>query len=292
VRAIAMFVTLAALLSACAGPPDNQRFPRPKDYPPGVMANVSYVAGGETPWKLNALETPNSDAPWKMVVITGTPSWSEFWAPTLGKAPPDLQIVAADRPGFALSEPHNAVPDIAMQAAAMAPLLDGPEGQKVVIVGQSYGAPVATLMAYQHPEKVKALVLMSSFYGEWGVTARRLKFLGGFFRGMLPRDLKNGLDEIKGQAGQLPAARKALGEMTIPVIVVQGDDDSFVPPAFAEALAQETNPASEATIVHIPKGDHFLNACCVSEILAAARTVMDKADARAGAEHAELVKTR
>jgi pimeloyl-ACP methyl ester carboxylesterase len=279
-------VTIAAvalLATACAGPPDSERFPTPEDFGPEVMTNVKFAAGGNHGWTLNALETPNRDAPWKMVVITGTPSWSEFWAPTLAKAPKHMQIVAVDRPGFALSEPKNAVLSIEEQAQALAPLLDGPDGQRVVIVGQSYGAPVATLMAREHPEKVKALVLMSSFYGEWGITAQRLRFLGGIFRGMLPRDLKNGLDEINGQAVQLPAARKALSELTIPVVVVHGDDDSFVPPAFAAALQAETNPLSEATIMHVPKGDHFLNACCVDDILAAANAVIARAEARATA---------
>lgn len=273
---------LALLTAACAGPPESERFPTPEDFGPDVMANVKFTAGGDHGWTLNALETPNKDAPWKMVVITGTPSWSEFWAPTLAQAPENMQIVAVDRPGFALSEPETAVLDIAVQAQALAPILDGPPDQKVVLVGQSYGAPVATLMAKAHPDKVKALVLMSSFYGEWGVTARRLRFLGGVFRGMLPGDLKNGLDEINGQAVQLPAARQALAELTIPVIVVHGDDDSFVPPAFAEALRAEANPLSEATVVHVAKGDHFLNACCVRDILAATETVIARAEAREG----------
>ena len=40
-----------------------------------------------------------------------------------------------------------------------------------------------------------------------------------------------------------PAARKALSALTIPVIVVHGDDDSFVPPAFAAALRAELERA-------------------------------------------------
>jgi pimeloyl-ACP methyl ester carboxylesterase len=247
------------------------------------MAYRDFVAGGAHRWKLRALETPNAEAPWKLVVITGTPSWSEFWAPTLAKAPEDLQIVAVDRPGFGESEPRAAVTDIAAQAAALAPLLDGPENQRVVIIGQSYGAPVATLMAREHPEKVKALILMSSFYGEWGVTAQRLRFFGSMFRGMLPRDLKNGLDEITHQSAQLPLAREALSELTIPIVVVHGLDDSFVPPAFAEALAAEANPLSQATIVNVPKGDHFLNACCVTDILDATRAAIARAEARTAA---------
>jgi pimeloyl-ACP methyl ester carboxylesterase len=275
-----MSILATALIASCAGPPEGQRFPTPRDFGPDVMAYHQVTAGGATPWKLNVLETPNVDAPWKLVVVTGTPSWARFWAPTLAKAPKDLQIVAVDRPGFGESEPRKAVTDIRLQAAALAPLLDGPKNQKVVLIGQSYGAPVATLIAHDHPEKVKALILMSSFYGEWGVTAQRLRFFGSMFRGMLPRDLKNGLDEITHQSGQLPVAREALRELTIPIVVVHGLDDSFVPPAFAEALAAETNPSSEATIVNVPKGDHFLNACCVDNILAATQDLIARAEAR------------
>lgn len=227
---------------------------------------VPLTATGATPWRLTALETPRAaPAPWRIVVVTGTPSWSEYWAPTLAKIGPDREMIVADRPGFRGSEPQRAVTDIEAQAAALEAMLGDHPDQKVVLVGQSYGGPIATLLAARRPDKVKALVLMSAFFGDRGPTIRRLSALGSLVRPVLPRDMKNALAEIDDQKPQLPKARAALARLDIPVIVLHGDDDSFIPLDAAKRLAAEAGP--RAAFVETPGGDHFLNACCVDAVL-------------------------
>jgi pimeloyl-ACP methyl ester carboxylesterase len=267
----------AAALSGCMSA-EVERYPTSKDYPAGTMARVRVQAAGH-PWTLSALRTPRA-APWKVVVITGTPSWSEFWAPVLAALPDRFTMVVADRPGFALSEPQAVVGSISDQADALSALLDAEPGQKVLLVGQSYGAPIASLMAQRYPDRVQALVLMSPFFGERGETARRLTGLGGMVRPMLPRDLKNSIAEVRGQAPQLPAARAALTRLTIPVLVLHGDADSFVPILSARALATSRGTAPTA-MVAVPAGDHFLNACCVPALIDALRTAADMAESPA-----------
>jgi pimeloyl-ACP methyl ester carboxylesterase len=206
------------------------------------MTRATVQAAGHS-WKLSTLRTPRA-APWKVVVITGTPSWSEYWAPVLAALPARFTMVVADRPGF---------------------------GQRIMLVGQSYGAPIATLMAARYPDRVQALVLMSPFYGDRGRTARRLTGLGGMMQPMLPRDLKNSIAEVHGQAPQLPAARAALTGLTIPVVVLHGEADTFVPIAAARTLATGRGSAPTA-MVAVPGGDHFLNACCVPALIGALET--------------------
>jgi pimeloyl-ACP methyl ester carboxylesterase len=267
VRSLAI-VLAATALSACMSA-EVERYPTSADYPAGTMARVSVQATGH-PWKLSALETPRA-APWKVVVITGTPSWSEYWAPVLAALPEQFTMIVADRPGFALSEPRDAVGSINDQAQALSSLLEAEPGQKVILVGQSYGAPIATLMAQRYPDRVQALILMSPFYGERGRTARRLTGLGGMVRPMLPRDLKNSIAEVRGQPPQLPAARTALAGLAIPVVVLHGEADTFVPIGSARTLAASRGVAPTA-MVAVPAGDHFLNACCVPALIGALRT--------------------
>jgi pimeloyl-ACP methyl ester carboxylesterase len=270
----------AMLLAACAAactmkPPQEKRFPTSKDFPPTTMGRSSFAAGGGHGWRISTLATPSRGAAWKIVIITGTPSWSEYWAPTLAKLPDTREMIVADRPGFGGSEPQEAVTVIAQQAAALAPMLDGPPGQKVVLIGQSYGAPIASLIASQHPDKVRALVLMSGFFGSPGATAKRLMGLGAVAGPLLPRDLKNALAEVRGQQKQLPDIRKALAELTIPVIVLHGAKDTFVPPEAARDLAKSV----AARYVEVPAGDHFLNACCVTDVLGAVETAIAASEA-------------
>ncbi len=278
-----MLALLAAALAACASPPDEggERFPTPEDYPPGVMEHVAFTEGGPDGWRLNSLRTPaRPDAPWRIVVVTGTPSWPDYWAPTLAAAPENREMIVVTRPGFERSEPDHAVENIARQAEAIAPVLEGPPGQRVVLMGQSFGGPVATLLAAAHPERVGALVLVSGFFGERGPTADRLLTVGRFMRPLLPRDFRNSYLEVRAQRPQLPAVRAALDGLTIPVVFIHGDRDTFVPLAAAERLAGETGHP----LIVAPGGDHFLNACCVAQNLAAveqAIALAERADAPA-----------
>jgi pimeloyl-ACP methyl ester carboxylesterase len=270
-------LTALALIGCSASPgPDEKRFPTSQDYGPQIMARINLTAGGDSGWRLSALETPARAAAWKIVVITGTPSWSEYWAPTLAKVPANRAMIVADRPGFADSEPAAAVTDIAAQAQALSAMLDGPADQKVVLIGQSYGGPVATMLAAQRPDKVKALVLMSAFFGNRGPTVKRLAALGAATRPLLPRDMKNALAEIGAQQPRLPAVEQALASLRIPIVVLHGAKDTFVTPDAARTLAAR----AKAAYVELPEGDHFLNACCVAGVLAAAEQAITAAEAR------------
>ncbi len=265
-----LILTALLTLAGCATKPP-ERFPTPADYPQTTMRWTRFQAGGGHPWTLAALETPRQGR-WKVVVITGTPSWADFWAPTLAALPEDYSMVAVDRPGFSASQPFEAVGSISDQADAMAPLLAAEPGQRIMLVGQSYGAPIASLMAARHPDQVAVLVLVSPFFGDRGKQARRLTGLGGMVKPMLGRDLKNSLTEVRGQPGQLPAARAALAGLTIPLVVVQGLADDFVPPAAARDLADKGHPLGPTQFVGVPGGDHFLNACCVQALVGAFQT--------------------
>ena len=281
-KALAVALIALPLLTGCIMPPkpksDVNHFPTPRDFPASVMTRITFAAGGATPWKISAIVTPRGKpAPWKVVVVTGTPSWADFWAPTLARIGQDREMVVADRPGFARSEPVAAVTDIARQADALAPLLDGPPDQKVIVIGQSYGGPIATMLAARRPDKVKALVLMSAFFGERGPAIRRLDALGSLVRPALPRDMQNALAEITHQKKQLPAVRAALASLTVPVIVLHGDKDDFIVPAAARRLAAAAGPRAQYMVA--AGGDHFLNACCVGDVLAAVERGIAAADA-------------
>ena len=262
-------IAAAALAAACSSTTaedQEPRFPTSRDFAPSVMQRMTIEAGVPERWRLSALRTPDrASAPWRIVVITGTPSWAEYWAPTIARIGADREMIVVDRPGFAESQPQEAVPDIAKQAEALAPLLDGPPGQRVLLVGQSFGAPIAALMAQAHPDRVDALVLASSYFGDRGPTARRLFLVGGLAQPLLSRDLRNSIAEVRAQRAQLPAAFAALGAVHAPIVFLHGDADTFVDYASTERIAQ----TYRAAFIGVAGGDHFLNACCVDQTIAA-----------------------
>jgi pimeloyl-ACP methyl ester carboxylesterase len=248
----------ACLESAASG--RTEHVPTSADYPETVMRRFTFEAGGGLGWKISALasvrETP---APLKIVVVPGAPCWAEYWAPVLASLPADREMVVVDRPGFAASEPSTCVPDIRLQALALSPLLEAAPGQKILLVGQSYGAAIATMMAARKPRGLMGLVLLSSFLGETGPTARWLVDLGMRVLTVIPRDLRHAVLEVSGQSPQLVHMHQALRRLSVPVHVIHGDADDFAPIEMAERLVKETRSKAPMRFVCVPGANHFLN---------------------------------
>ena len=248
----------ACIESAATG--RTEHVPTSKDYAESVMRRISFTAGGGLGWKISALATTRAaPCPLKIVVVPGAPSWAEYWAPTLAALPSDREMVVVDRPGFAASEPATCVPDIRLQAVALSPLLETAPGQKILLVGQSYGAAIATVMAARNPKALAGVVLMSSYLGEPGPTARFLVNLGMRALHLIPRDLRNAILEVSGQAPQLAHMRQALRRLNVPVHVIHGDADDFAPIELAEQLVKESLCRRPMNFIRVPGANHFLN---------------------------------
>ena len=258
----------AAFESAARG--RTEHAPTSTDYPDTVVRRTSFTAGGGHGWRISALETPRATpAPWKIVVITGAPSWAEYWAETLAELPQDREMIVVDRPGYGASEPAVPVTDIRVQAQALAPILAAARGQKVMLVGQSYGAAIASLMAEANPGKVESLVLLSGFFGETGPTSRWLIDFGSKALKVIPRDLRHAVIEASGQRPQLDYAKRALAKLTIPIHMIHGDKDDFAPIEVAERLAAETVTRRPIQFMRTEGANHFLNDGPAEQLLAA-----------------------
>ncbi|MGI9170527.1 MAG: alpha/beta fold hydrolase [Caulobacteraceae bacterium] len=229
-------------------------------YPETMMRRIAFTAGGGLGWRLSALTTPRAaTAPWKIVVITGAPSWAEYWAPTLAALPQNREMIVVDRPGFAASEPAACVPDIGDQARALAPLLEAAPEQRILLVGQSYGAAIAALMAAAAPGRVAGVVLLSAYLGEAGPTARWLVRTGSRFLNLIPRDLRNAVLEVSHQAPQMPRMRAALDRLRAPIHVIHGDRDDFAPIETARTFAKSLRARRGVRFHSVPGANHFLN---------------------------------
>jgi pimeloyl-ACP methyl ester carboxylesterase len=96
----------------------------------------------------------------ELVLLHGQPGSAADWRQVAARLPDRLHVVAADRPGYGSSR----LPAGGFGANARAVLddLDARDVKRAVLVGHSYGGGVALWTASIAPDRVAAVVLLSS----------------------------------------------------------------------------------------------------------------------------------
>ena len=244
-----------------------------------------------------------------------TYTWREVWEPLAQNHP----VMAFDRPAFGLTErplpgewtgpsPYSA----AAQADQTVALMDKLGIDQAVLVGNSAGGTIATLTALQHPDRVKALILVDpAIYAGGGtpgflrplfqtpqmrhlgpLITRRIQEWGYEFGRSAWHDPSKFTDEIwTGYQKPLKAenwdralfeltrASKPLGlpdrldEIKVPTLVITGDDDRIVPTEQSIRLASEI-PGAE--LVVIPQCGHVPHEECPEAFLQATNAFLSQ----------------
>lgn len=227
------------------------------------------------------------------------------------------RVIAYDRPAFGLTERpmreswgspadwRAGIPYGSDAQAEMAiTLLDELGVEDAVLVGHSAGGALAILAALDHPERVRALVLISpAVYGgggnpavQWLLGTPQLRRVGPL---LVRRIGSSGLDVIRTAwhdpsripadtwagytaplstenwdralweltvAGRRGDLETRLAELTLPVLVITGDDDRIVPTEQSIRLAGEL---PNAELLVIPACGHLAHEECPQPTLEA-----------------------
>ncbi len=219
--------------------------------PPSVIRNltspnadgisVSYLAAGPPHGR-------------RIVFIHGSPGRADEWQSYLENCPEVQYRIAVDRAGYGESLPATPIPTIAAQARAIAPLLT----PDCIIVGYSYGGPVALRLALDLPELVAGLLIISCPIDP------QLEHVHPFQRiaatplmsRFLPQGLHSSNIELLPLRSDLEALMPDLRRITAQITLMQGLNDTLVPASNATLLAAHLS--SPVRSIVLPDGDHYL----------------------------------
>jgi pimeloyl-ACP methyl ester carboxylesterase len=170
-------------------------------------------------------------------------------------------LVTTDRPGFGHSNFGMGEPSLQKQALILKPILEKYKlCRPIILVGHSLGGPLIARMAMEYPELVDGLVIVAGSIDpelEPNETWFRAPLATPFLSWILPRSFRSSNEEIYHLKPELQKMLPRWKDITCPVIVIQGKEDSLVPAANAD-FARKMLVHAPVDFVLVDGMNHFV----------------------------------
>ena len=174
-----------------------------------------------------------------------------------------FQIIAMDRLGYHNSRFKNkrkAVTSMDTQAKAIYEALRlNKSHEKGIVLGSSYGAPIAAELAVLHPEKFRHLFILAA-----AIEPDKEKFWWfhkyirrGPVYWFFPRYIKTATDEKFSHVKELRKFEPLWKQLSIPVTMIQGGSDKLVDPSNMD-YAKKQLLGKEAEFIFLPGVGHMI----------------------------------
>ena len=197
-----------------------------------------------------------------IVFIPGSPgTWEAF-----GEYLADKELrqkafmIAVDRPGLGKSDLGQWEGSLQKQVEAILPAIQSYKGKgAVMVVGYSFGGPVATRLAVDYPDVVDSLLLLAASLDPDLEKTKFIQHVGNFplIKPFVPPVLNVANQEIRALKAELQKMQPDLGNIEIPVTVLQGTKDKLVPAENAEYIRQYYT-GTKPEIIYIEGQNHFI----------------------------------
>jgi pimeloyl-ACP methyl ester carboxylesterase len=223
----------------------------------------SHEVAGPNGRTLHYFRRLTDQAEWNVVFIHGTPATGAIFGEQFERPFPQANLYALDRPGFGGSAGMGLPPSLEAQADAVGSLLAQAGKERVILVGHSYGAPVALTAALRFTNAIAGVILiggcldpaeerpyLAQHVADWPV----LSWLE-------PAWLRQCNRELLTLKQDLVALRPSLSALGVPVLMVHGLRDQQVPPTNVDFLRQCLESAGKSTLLEtliLPEADHFI----------------------------------
>jgi pimeloyl-ACP methyl ester carboxylesterase len=221
---------------------------------------------GENNQPLHFVQSGNHQASEKLpaiLFIHGSPGNWEGWAEYLQdqKLREKYFMVAVDRPGYGRSDNDISGTSLKNQAKIIMSAMHEhyPSQKQWIIVGHSYGGPVALRLNIDYPDSVASVVLLAPAISPTLVRVRFYNHLAKLplIRSLLPLPLHRSNDEMFLLPQELSVMKSQLREITKNITLIQGAKDGIVHPDNAIYAQDEMMNADIKTQI-LPKRGHFL----------------------------------
>ncbi|MBE8362847.1 alpha/beta fold hydrolase [Leptospira borgpetersenii] len=175
-------------------------------------------------------------------------------------------ILALDRPGFGKSEPKEGIPDVEKQAYILGKAIRNflnaiqiSEEARILLVGHSYGGPIAARIVMTSTYKVHVLILLAAPLSSKEEEIRWYNKIAdwNWVKILLPIEIKNSNDEMLPLKSQLEVLEKFWKNISCRTILIHGKKDSLVPFQNLEFFKTQV-PQSQLTTIVLETEGHFI----------------------------------
>lgn len=174
-----------------------------------------------------------------------------------------FHLIAVDRPGYNKSRfkrKRRAVTSIHTQAVVIHEALRLNRSHKQgVVLGSSYGAPIAGKIALLYPDDFNHVVMLAA-----AIDPDKEKFWwfhpwvrSGFPYIFFPRFLKSATDEKFSHVDELRKLAPEWSQLSVPITVVQGGSDDIIEPSNLE-FAKKVFAGKPAQFIFLPDAGHLI----------------------------------
>ena len=197
-----------------------------------VENKIRYIPISGTNFKIRLVGTAKKKSDTAVFFIHGAPGSADNYYAYLKDSLllQNASLYSVDRPGYGYSKFGKAVKSIDHQTQMISQVIDSLEEQYVIVVGHSYGGPIAAYSSLK-TEKVKGVIMLApaidpenekifwiARFAKWKLT-----------KWMVPGALSVAGDEKFSHVEALREIENVWEDITVPVIHVHGTKDVIVP---------------------------------------------------------------